>query len=705
MFGDPRRFVVGMVRTSVVLVLALIGPLGAALTSGAAHASAPGATAEIDPLHVELDSLAPSTLSPGEPVDVAGTVTNRSADTWQELKVYLATSAAPMTTRAELAAAVESEPDLYIGARILELGWFAKLGDLAPGATREFSLHIPFRLLDISGEPGAYWIAVHVLATSPDGVRDSLADARVRTFIPLLPEKPSPTPVRLGLIWPLVAPVPQLRDGVFANDRLGESMASGGRLSALLGMAAEAPPGLSLLVDPAILSAARQMIGGYRIAGDGRREGPSAVAAEDWLADLVAQAVNGSVLSLPYGDPDVASLSHARLGDVLTSAVSAAQAVLRRTEVEATVAVWPVYGLADRPSLAAAQRAGAALTVLSDRSLPPTPTGSPDPALVIRAAAESVPVVVIDSATSGGGPRPGRTDSPLQIRQRILAESAVASLASPGGQPVTLVAAPPRGWDPGDEWEEARFFEGLDVPWLSIRPVEALAAGRVPDFVGRLRYPPRLAATELPDAVLDGVRALRRLSGTLAGLLADPRQELSVLEPALGLAASAAWRANPGTGVTLAAGHIAGIRRELQGVDVQVSRFVTLSSRSGRFPVTITNDLDERVRVGLRVIPANPALMIDPIRPITIQANQRSTVTVTAHAQRVGLTNVSVRALTPDNRPFGPNRVVDVRATQYGVVGWVVIGVGMSVLAATAALRIVRRLVRRHGRTAGSAAR
>ena len=705
MFGSSRRLVVGMGRTSVVLVLALSGQFGPALAAGAAHASAPGAGAEPDPLRVTLHSLAPSALVPGQPVDVSGTVANRTGDTWQELKVYLVNSATPMTSRAELAAAVESDPDEYIGSRIIELGWFAALGDLAPGATRDFALHIPYRLLDISGEPGAYWLAVHVLATSPDGIRDSVADAQIRTFIPLLPDKPAPTPVRLGLIWPLVAPVPQLRAGVFANDRLGASMAAGGRLSALLGMAADAPRGLSLLVDPAVLAAAGQMSGGYRIAVDGRPRGPSAAAAEDWLADFVAQAQDGSVLSLPYGDPDVASLSHARLGSVLTPAVSAAQTVLRRTGVDATVAAWPVHGLADRPTLAAAHRAGAVLAVLSDRSLPPTPTGSPDPALAIRAAAEPVPVVVTDSATSGGGPRPGWTDSPLQIRQRILAETAVASLTSTGGQPATVVAALPRGWDPGDRWEEARFFQGLDVPWLSIRPVTALVAGKVPDFVGRLRYPSRLTGAELPDVVLDGVRALRRLSGTLTGLLTDSRRELAVLEPALGLAASAAWRANPVTGVTLAAGHIAGIRRELQGVDVQASRFVTLSSRSGRFPVTIANNLDQRVRVGLVVIPANPALKIDPIRPITIQANQRSTVTVTAHAQRVGLTNVSVRAVTPDNRAFGPQQVVDVRATQYGVVGWMVIGVGTSVLAAAAALRIARRLLDRHRRVAGAATR
>ena len=52
----------------------------------------------------------------------------------------------------------------------------------------------------------------------------------------------------------------------------------------------------------------------------------------------------------------------------------------------------------------------------------------------------------------------------LPLRQRILAEAAVHLLSPRRDEP--LVVQLPERWNPGRGWRKARFFAGLDVPWL-----------------------------------------------------------------------------------------------------------------------------------------------------------------------------------------------------------------------------------------------
>jgi hypothetical protein len=96
--------------------------------------------------------------------------------------------------------------------------------------------------------------------------------------------------------------------------------------------------------------------------------------------------------------------------------------------------------------------------------------------------------------------------------------------------------------------------------------------------------------------------------------------------------------------------------------------------------------------VGVHVRPLNPALKVDSVNTLQLAAGQRRDVQVVSRAKGSGLTQVRVRLTTPDHRLFGVGWNFNVRATQFGVVIWVAMGIGAAVLFGAAALRIYRRV-------------
>jgi hypothetical protein len=512
----------------------------------------------------------------------------------------------------------------------------------------------------------------------------------------------------VSLLWPIAAAVPELRAGVFVNDQLGKAFSPGGRLAEMLDMAETAPPGrLNWLIDPAVLAAADRMSDGYFVQGSRRkRVGVFGVAAASWLASLRAElgaggGRTGTTLALPYGDPDATALVHGRLHEVLRPAYAAGALVTNAGQLDSVPALWPADGLSDRRSLAAGQRVGASVSLISDRSLPPAERGAP--LLAVPTKAGTAQTLVADSALFSGGPRPGPAGGALQVRQRLLAETALLSLSQPKRRDVNVVVAPPRSWDPDADWAQSDFFAGLQVPWLELAPLSDVLGATPDPYPGPFAYSNAAHRAELPNRLLSATRSLRRVSTTLAALLTEPGLALRRYERSIGTSASVHWRRTPALGGGISTAQTAAVRKSLDSVDIQTSSFVTLSSSSGRFPVTITNGLASGINVGLSVSSADAALGITAVRPVLVQSQQRTTITVTARAERIGLTSVTVRPVTANGRPFGQAEVISVRATQYGLVGWLIVGVGVTVLFATSALRIARRLRARRAATTGPA--
>lgn len=328
-------------RTAVVgAVLAAL--LGGGTTATAAPQAAPqaapkAAVADADPLTVAITRVTPGEIPAKGRITVVGTVTNTSDEAWDDVRAYVHTSYYPMTSEAELAEQAATDATSYFGERLT--AYPDPAGDLAPGESARFRLRVPRTALRMSFEPGVYWLGVQVLGEQ-EGDRDTLADGRDRTFVPLMKSK-NPPSTTLAVVLPFRAQVLHERDGaVLGEEQWRRNLSRKGRLGRLLAFSrsAEGFP-LTWLLDPALVDTARTLAAGnpsLPVApapttaptpsptddsdDDAPPASPVAKRAQRWLTSFTQDASDHDLLSLPYGDVDVAGAYLASYGDLVERA-------------------------------------------------------------------------------------------------------------------------------------------------------------------------------------------------------------------------------------------------------------------------------------------------------------------------------------------------------------------------------------------------
>ena len=685
-----------------------------AATSAIAGPVAPASAEPTDPpLAVSLDSITPATLPTRGTVTVTGEITNRSTSTWSDLNAYLFVSSAPMTTSEELAEATRTDVSVEVGERVTDEGLYDEVDDLAPGASTPFRISVPRRELPVSGA-GVYWLGVHVLGTNEEG-RVEGADGRARTFIASVPRR-APT-VSLALVVPFRARVTRATDGRLGNvARWQRRLVPEGRLGRLLGLsgtAGDAP--LTWVVDPAVVDSVRSLAEGNppfdlspteeapatdpatgsatpsptpetaSSEGDGEGDGGDASyqaqVAREWLAEFGRQGQQHTLMTLPYGDLDLAALLRHGFGETHDLARQLGVATFESLGLQAGQVVAPPDG-----------RLPDEVVPLLD---PETPVLLDQAAVGTRASVVQLGtghrVALSHASVRIGGPGPEAPHGALALRQRILAEAAVRALTGDPDQP--LVMAMPSLWDPGPRWQSSEFFAGLDVPWIRAVDLPFAMADAGPEPRAEpLRYPSAQRRLELPGANLLATQELTSAGSVLAALLARNETADEEIARAAMLASSAQVRDRPQQAV-LATRRIAGrIRDQLRKVSVESSSLVTLSSETGSFSVTVVNGLDEPVTVGLDVVTKAGGPEIRPPDLVTLGAGQRASVRLSVRDAGTGVHAVELVPTTEDGRTLGRPTRIKVRSSQVGLVIWLIIGTGAAVFVAAIALRVVRRV-------------
>jgi hypothetical protein len=674
------------------------------------------------PLEVSVETMTPSVIPRRGTVTLTGEVTNTSPDTWTDLQAYLMVSSVPITTEADLAAAAGTDPATEVGGRITRDGQFDEIGDLDPGESTSYTVSVPRRYLEISGEPGAYWVGVHVLG-AVDGIRDGVADGRARTFMPLMSDRGPGTEV--AVVVPLRDRVRRSAEGrLLGLQRWQKMLGPEGRLTRLADFAAESERPLTWLVDPAVLDAASSVAhenppldtgddgsgpdeggeedqGGGESAssspssspsagsdsGDagsasGQEPSPQAQDAADWLAGFVAGAGRSSVLAVPYGDLDVAAVTGNRLNRILRTAEDLSHQTLDTLGIDGSPVVSPPSGLLPARALAALD--AATPVVLSDRAFPEV--GGP-----VLTRPDGAEVVLLDSAAGSGGPGPNDPTDPLALRQRILADAAVHALSPDRDRP--LVVSTPAYWELGGAWQGADFFDGLDVPWLSqvdLTTVLSRDAGEPNDQAPL--YPARERRREVPFANQLATQELVEIGDVYADLLTRNDTVGDELAKAAMLASSYSARSRPAAALERARNTTLRIRRTMQLVDIDGPGFVMMSSPTGPISVTVANNLDEPVTVRLQAATGRDGLTIKAPGPITLGPGQRAPVRLRAESTAIGVHAVTLVATTEDGRRLGSTVQFNVRSSNVGLVIWLVMGTAGALLLVMIGFRILRRV-------------
>jgi hypothetical protein len=184
--------------------------------------------------------------------------------------------------------------------------------------------------------------------------------------------------------------------------------------------------------------------------------------------------------------------------------------------------------------------------------------------------------------------------------------------------------------------------------------------------------------------------------------LADPEDLPETMREALMRSTSTSWRGFPDEAKHFTAIEIGSVNQQLAkvhlvntSVDKGLRREikVNLAGSKGTFPLTVTNDLPWSVRVGIVVKSANRTdLRIEPLQTVILGPKKKWTPRISASAEQNGLIRANAQVITASELPVGKSQELVIQASQYGSVGWVLVGGACALLFGTSFVRIYRRI-------------
>lgn len=683
-----------MIRTSLTWLLAVGLALAPALAASPARADT-----TLGPLRVVLEAMSPAVPGAQDTLRLRGRVVNSSDDTVDDVTIRLRRSSAPLAARSQIAVIAGAGLEVEAGepTDVPLPGTNVAVADsLAPGELASFSVRVPIDAIGFT-EPGSYVVALEALGRISGVDEFDERQGIVRTFVPWVPSDVEVDPVSVAWLWPLAGWPAQTVSGVLLDEQTPDELAPAGRLEQLVTLGQRHQATVSWIVDPALLQIAEQMSDGYQVVRDGDVVvGDADAVAAGWLDQVGTATRLAGVQALPYADVDASALTRGGMPTDVVRSVTQAPRVAAQAlgEQPDGVLYWAPSGRLDQPALDVLASAGVTTVILAGGPAPSpqSPPTTPDvTAVADRASSEGTPTIAL--ATDAGTIRGVLTDPGLvrvlglpqgtaadvvTARQQFLAETATAALtlqeAGAGGG--TLVAAPPSvRWTATASLATPLLRAMRTAPWLRPVTLSELLAAPIPDS-GRRRagYGERAREQELNRRYVASLARTNTALATFTSIIDNP---LGVTEPfseALLRASSSAWRSQPSIGTELLDSIQADLAEQTGKVRVLSQGTITLSGDSGRVPVTIANDLDRSVTVGVQ-LRSRPGLRLSsqPVEGIRIEAGRMASVELDARVVGGDPLAVEVQLIGPDGQDYGRPATITLASTAYArAAAWVV---------------------------------
>lgn len=663
-------------------------------------------------ISVALDRITPIAPRPGGTLRISGTLLNSSGSAVDNVSARLGISASPLNARAQITAT----SDLELNPEIDPVDYFLNrtkvdVSDvLKPGDQASFEIVVPVNDLPL-GRDGVYTVMVEILGSSGSG--GVSRKGGVRTFIPWM--GPESNPIDLVWLWPLADYPAQEANGVLLNEGIPRSLAPGGRLDSLLNIAARNPSKVSWIADPQLLQVAQDLSDGYQVrSGDSISVGDLSQDSGQWL-NRFTQALESSRNSetgnsasvdrlplrvMPYADIDASAVTRSGQDtDVVrstTAAASVASSVLGQS-VEGTL-FWAPSGRLNKKTGDLLASSGVRTVILRGTALPPT-----DPATistgfgVLGTTYGGMNAVLIDPGLSSTLGLPQTSESnEILMRQRFLAETVLLSQLIPDESASRMIVVGPQDirWDPAPDALNSLLDATGKVPWINSASLSELLRENSTEIPRkRVGYGPRAQGAELPASYIQKVQEASGELASLTAVLDNPSGVTDAYAEAILRAQSSAWRLEPATGVELVTSISMSLREQINQVYALSEGTITLSGESGLVPVTIANDLDRSVTIGvqLRGIP-NARLESDPLYEITIGPGKKVSVELEATVVGGRTLSAGVQLLTPEGQNFGRPARIELVSTAYARAAAWVIGAAFAAIILFVVVGITRRV-------------
>jgi hypothetical protein len=707
--GRSAAAVAGACLAALALTTPVVraGPL--TLAGSAATADVRGADRQAvgdGALSVRISTIEPSIPESGDTLTVRGTITNVSDTAVTDVSAVLRVSTTPLPSRGEIPEILSGE-GTRIGLPVR--GTDEAVADtLAPGGAASFTLRAEVDSLGLGGV-GVYMAGAEARGSNGPGVVRQDVD---RTFLPWWPDGTVAEPLSLTTLWPVTSSPKRTATGTFLDEATAVAMSPEGRLSTIVRAASTAAGGMSLVLDPATVSAAAAMADGYEVdTEDGVIPGTRATEVGRWLDDLRAVLASPSTdaTAMLYAMPDLVA---ARRGRLVGTLLRQREVVEERTgraldrTIPAGVAML-ADGVSDARTLSRLARADLRAAVLSDAAVVPTEPSffTPSGNVLLPTADGDLPVLVTDSGLTQALALPLADQAErTQARQRLLAETLVTVTELPES-PRLLVASTDPAWSPPAAGAEMVGAVLTGTPW--IRPTTVAAAlAREPSSVPRelVPYGDEQQARELSSQHVGQVRDQFRAVSEYTAVLSDPADVPLESRTAPNRGMSSWFRPDPVSGARLANTVSAQLAEALGSVRVVSSGTISVSGASGTIPVTVENVGPAQVTVGLTMRSDPPQLFIaDPVAPFPIEPGQRTSLEVRAQVAAAGPITVAVLLTTAEGDPFGVPGELTVQSSAYANAARILVRAALVALALAVVVHGIRR-ARRMRRAQRSAA-
>ena len=237
------------------------------------------------------------------------------------------------------------------------------------------------------------------------------------------------------------------------------------------------------------------------------------------------------------------------------------------------------------------------------------------------------------------------------------------------------------------------FFTGLDLEWLNLTSVSsAMQRTGVEVPSDRLIYPEAQVRLELGASNFAAAANLIQAGETLQNLLTQNDQVARQVADEAMTTTSYTSRMRPEVARATATRSQQWIEGRLASVHINAPKAVILSSGSGRFAATVSNQLDEPVTVRIEAVADPPLKVSVPAESIQLGANSTTTVLLNASSSALGVRSVLLQLTDTDEVPLGSTDTLPIRSNRVSNVIWLIVGTGIALLFGAIGVRLFRRI-------------
>ncbi|MGA0986005.1 MAG: DUF6049 family protein [Candidatus Nanopelagicales bacterium] len=493
------------------------------------------------------------------------------------------------------------------------------------------------------------------------------------------------TPVGISLLWPVASQFKTDWQGALPNEALPESLISTGRLANIL----RAGQGnlVSWVIDPALTEFLNQAGDGYLVKDNFGNFSPGQYSEEInlFLNGLQFSADSTEKWAMPFADADLSALARGEANSAFEQAITIARPLLENNlgaGVSGVVALSP-FGSTPTDVIGDSYAQGLTSTIVLDTTYPPiagtlfTPSGLAE----VNTNLGREKILLNDSLLSNTfNTQVNTAEETVFFRQQLLADTFL--VANQVNDPTRIIVVSPETyWSPTLESSLVIAQTLTRAPW--VRPVllsEILNQEVSNVLRSEYQFSDLDLAKELPSEHINEIRTGQKLLSELAAIYSD-QAPIDGYAKAILQSSSNSFRANRRERESYTSSIIDSLTENKSKVQILAQGSVVLPGEEGSIPITIANDLDQRILVRLAAT-SNPEIRFsaEDLGLIEIEPGAKKGLTLESKVVGSGSIDVQLQLLTPVGDNFGDPVIISVQSAAYSQVATWIAGVAFVAL-------------------------